>query len=206
MAYPDLTKSEAPALINWHFPVLFLLIAMAACSSAPTRNTASFGSGSFGYEDKIELLDELLDAESQSTEPGRKILATGRKMTLEQQEIVRGSCWDYANAVYDRTGYPNSKTSRQTVFKGTKSKGPYADAGLIRPGDWLYYINHSYNDVEHSAIFVKWLDETKRIGLMLSYGGEKRREPARYLPYDLTHVYQIMRPAEPDGEQLVSAR
>lgn len=117
-------------------------------------------------------------------------------MTVDRQEIVRGSCWDYSNAVYTRAGYPNNRKSRVTVFKGTKKRGPYADASLIRAGDWLYYINHSYNGIEHSAIFVKWVDYRRYMGLMLSYGGEKRREPARYLQYDLSNVYRIIRPAD----------
>jgi len=188
----------------WQLPALCLLIFLTACSSAPSRQGYST-SPSTGYDDNIELLDALLEAEEQATNTGRKVLATGREMTLVNQEIVRGSCWDYTNAVYDRTGYPNKKSSRETVFKGTKEKGPYADTELIQPGDWLFYINHSYNDVEHSAIFVKWIDRDNRIGLMLSYGGEKRKEPARYLPYDLTHVYQITRPAETGEGHLVSS-
>ncbi len=115
-------------------------------------------------------------------------------MTLERKEIIRGSCWAYSNAVYARNGFPVK--NRVTVFKGGKKNGPYAEAEQIEPGDWLYYINHSYNDVEHSAIFVKWINYDKRIALMLSYGGEKRKDPARYLAYDISHVYQIVRPAK----------
>ncbi|EDN71465.1 conserved hypothetical protein [Beggiatoa sp. PS] len=74
-----------------------------------------------------------------------------------------------------------------------KEKGPYAKLNLIQPGDFLYYINHSYEDIEHSAIFVDWVDSQNKQALMLSYGGESRQEPARYLPYDLSHVYRIVR-------------
>lgn len=183
--------------------LLVLLLPLAACSSAPVQHDSIT---SYERDDNIALLDNLLAAEEQATDTGRSILATGREMTLVRQEIVRGSCWDYSNAVYDRAGYPNDRTNRDTVFKGTKKKGPYADAELIQPGDWLFYINHSYNDIEHSAIFVKWLDFDQRTALMLSYGGEKRNAPARYLPYDLSHVYRIIRPAGAATERLTSAQ
>ena len=78
------------------------------------------------------------------------------------------------------------------MHKGKKS-GPYVKSSQIEAGDWLYYINHSYNDVEHSGIFVYWVDYKKKIGMILSYGGERRKMPGRYLPYDLTHVYNIIR-------------
>jgi hypothetical protein len=113
-------------------------------------------------------------------------------MALVKREIIQGSCWDYANAVYNRAGYPNRNGQRITIFKGKKS-GPYAAIALIEPGDFLYYINHSYYDVEHSAIFIEWIDIQRSTALMLSYGGEHRKAPARYRPYDLSSVYRIIR-------------
>ena len=203
MLFPNPINNNTNSGAAWHLPLLILLVALTGCSSVPSRQGYSV-SPTTGYDDNIELLDDLLAAEEQADDTGRRILATGRNMTLVKQEIVRGSCWDYTNAVYDRSGYPNDHTSRKTVFKGSKDKGPYADAELIQPGDWLYYINHSYNDSDHSAIFIKWLERDKHIALMLSYGGEKRREPARYLPYDLSHVYRIMRPAKSAEDNIVS--
>lgn len=126
-----------------------------------------------------------------SENPGMKVLAMGKEMTTVQKLILPGGCWDYANAVYNRAGYPSGK--RTVVFKGSKANGPYADVDTIQPGDWLYYINHGYNGIEHSAIFVEWEDKSKRIATMLSYGGENRKEPARYKSYDLSNVYQITR-------------
>ena len=174
-----------------------LPIALAACSSGPVRQSGISGERHHSHSQEWEqeqLLAELSSAENNADSDGRNILAMGRMMTVEKKEIVRGSCWDYSNAVYNRSGYPNTKANRHTVFKGTKKQGPYADPKMIRPGDWLYYVNHSYGDIEHSAIFVKWIDYRERTALMLSYGGEKRNEPARYLPYDISHVYQITRP------------
>ncbi len=142
--------------------------------------------------EKVPAADPILAAETKATPAGRKILETGREMTLDQCEIVRGGCWDYANAVYNRAGFPPGK--RRVVFKGTQKKGPYADIDLFQPGDWLYYVNHWYGRIEHSAIFVDWIDYDNKEALMLSYGGEKRNEPARYMPYDLSNVYYIVRP------------
>ncbi len=79
------------------------------------------------------------------------------------------------------------------MFNGKKSGGPYANIKDIQAGDWLHFINHSYHDIEHSSIFVGWVDKKNRIGLMLSYAGERRKEPARYKEYDLSHVYKIYR-------------
>lgn len=137
--------------------------------------------------------DPLLLAEAGATAEGREILKTGRTMTLARREIIRGGCWDYANAVYNRAGYPAHL--RRKVFKSRKS-GPYADLRLIHPGDWLYYINRQYGDTEHSAIFVRWTDFTAGEGLMLSYGGERRNEPARYRVYDVSRTYMIIRPSD----------
>ncbi|MCK5898823.1 MAG: hypothetical protein KAG06_07110, partial [Methylococcales bacterium] len=68
-------------------------------------------------------INYLIAAENKASQHGRKILQTGRQMTLVNQEIIRGGCWDYANAVYNRAGYTKN---RQVIFKGTKKKGPYA--------------------------------------------------------------------------------
>ena len=63
----------------------------------------------------------------------------------------------------------------------------------IKPGDWLYYINHSYRGIDHSGIFVYWVDKTKKIGMILSYPGRYKRKPGRYKAYDLRNVFYITR-------------
>jgi hypothetical protein len=140
----------------------------------------------------VSASEFILQAERQASKTGRQVLATGRKMALVDETVIAGSCWDYANAVYKRAGYDNEK-KRQVVFN-SKKKGPYVQAKLIQPGDFLHYINHSYGDIEHSAIFVGWLDYQRKEALMLSYGGQGRKQPARYRPYDLSNVYHITRP------------
>ncbi|MDO4642498.1 MAG: hypothetical protein Q4A74_01505 [Cardiobacteriaceae bacterium] len=132
----------------------------------------------------------ILNAETQATPAARQVLVTLRQM-VQSGEIVRGGCWDYLQAGFTRAGFP--ETRRQQVFKGDLKQGPYADPTMIMPGDWLYYVNHSYNDIEHSGVFVAWTDFYHRQALVLSYAGEQRGEPGRYKVYDLSHVYQIIR-------------
>lgn len=110
---------------------------------------------------------------------------------ISSQEIVIGGCWDYINEVYNRAGFDSK--NRFTAFK-SKFKGPYYDPDKILPGDWLYFVNHSYKDIEHSAIFVKWLDKDKNIALMVNYLGEKKKVPATYKEFHLDKVYNVIRP------------
>ena len=135
-------------------------------------------------------LGDLSNAETQSSMAAREVVSTARKMALNERTIIQGGCWDYLNAVFNRAG-----VSRNTIHKGTYAQGPYASSSEIEAGDWLYYINHGYNGVEHSGLFVGWVDERAKQALILSYAGENRREPARYRVYDLSNVYQIMRPS-----------
>lgn len=139
---------------------------------------------------------QLEQAEKDASAAGRSVLVTGRRMAIRDCEIVAGACWDYANAVYDRAGYDEDR--RSTVFKSRK-RGPYADVKLIQGGDWLYIVNHASGDIEHSVIFVRWIDLAAKKGLLLSYAGRNRRVPARYEAYDLSSVYMIIRPG-PDQE------
>lgn len=145
------------------------------------------------FKPKAELLMHALnEAESEADPEARMILRTGREMALDKKVVIIGGCWNYVDAVYTRAGFP--KDRRRIVFKGTLRNGPYADKDALKPGDWIYHINHSYHDIEHSGIFIKWLDKARAIGLLLSYRGEKSNSPARYRGYDLSNVYTITRP------------
>jgi hypothetical protein len=75
-----------------------------------------------------------------------------------------------------------------------KINGPFADISLIRPGDWLYFINYSFSEVDHSGIFVEWTNIEKKYAVILSYQGGKNKSPATYKIYDLKNVYYIIRP------------
>lgn len=133
----------------------------------------------------------ILDrAEKNASTEGRKILTASRSM-VEDGVILKGSCWDFINTVYNRAEFPLQK--RQIVFK-SKKNGPYVDEKEIQAGDWLYYINHSYKKIDHSGVFVSWVNFDAKIALIMSYAGEKRKSPARYQNYDLSNVYHIIRP------------
>jgi hypothetical protein len=121
---------------------------------------------------------------------GELALMTAQNM-VEEGEIVRGSCWDYLDVAYTRAGF--NRKNRQIVFKSNK-KGPFASINIIKPGDWLYFINHSYRNNEHSGMFVSWINKDKKIANILSYPGERRKQPGRYRNYNLKSVYHIMRP------------
>lgn len=139
---------------------------------------------------KKNNIEEILDrAEASASLGGRRVLEASRAM-VANQEIVVGGCWDYINTVYDRAGYPSNL--RLTVFK-SKLHGPYVKSDRVEPGDWLYFVNHSYSNTEHSAIFVAWIDEEKKTALMVSYAGENQKKPAAYKNYVLTNIYNIIR-------------
>ncbi|MCI5121890.1 MAG: hypothetical protein D3908_12000 [Candidatus Electrothrix sp. AUS4] len=140
------------------------------------------------------VLDAVLCAEKKADSSALKVLQIGREMSLKRKEVVQGGCWNYVDTVYNRAGYSEQK--RQVVFQGGRETELYADREMIRPGDWLFYINHDYREARHSAIFIDWLDYEQQIGLMLSYGGEGRGVPARYSAYDLRQVYNIIRPLD----------
>ena len=148
----------------------------------------AFLSGDYDNVDS-EYLPLLSLAETQSSPAARGVISTARTMALNERTIVQGGCWDYLDAVFKRAG-----VTRDTIHKGQYGQGPYANSSDIQAGDWLYYINHGYNGVEHSGLFVGWTNESAKEALILSYAGENRREPARYRVYDLSNVYQIMRP------------
>jgi len=163
---------------------LFLLF---ACGSALGAVSARpFRSGEARYAALIRR------AESSAAPAGRRVLRAARLM-VERREIIRGSCWNWLNTAYKRAGY--DAKNRRVIFRSKKS-GPYADLNPLRPGDWIFHVNHSYGDIEHSGMFIAWIDRRRHRALMLSYGGENRRQPGRYRPYDITHTYQIIRPGD----------
>lgn len=154
----------------------------------PPMVLPAFLSGNYDNIDS-QYLPLLGRAETQSSRAAQGVISTARTMALNERTIIQGGCWDYLNTVFNRAG-----VTRDTIHQGVYAQGPYAHSSEIEIGDWLYYINHGYNGVEHSGLFVGWVDEAAKQALILSYAGESRREPARYRVYDLSNVYQIMRP------------
>ena len=121
---------------------------------------------------------------------GLRVLKEGYNMAVVSRTILRGSCWDFINKVYSNAGYPNAR--RKTIYK--KKKGStFASPKLLQSGDWVYHINYSYHNVEHSAIFVCWKDYENRIAITLSYDGQNKYTPGKYGTYDLSGVYNIIR-------------
>ncbi len=72
-------------------------------------------------------------------------------------------------------------------------RGRFASADQLRPGDWIHFINHSFGNVTHSAIFIGWSDRASSTALTASYPGQNREAPGRYRDYELTSVYRIDR-------------
>lgn len=130
-------------------------------------------------------------AEQQASGKVKGLLTQARVMALMRKEIVRGSCWDYLDTLYNRAGVP--RHARKTVHRGSFAYGPFADPNRLQVGDWIYHVNHNYRNNEHSGMFIGWVDKERRLGLTLSYAGEGRKDPARYKVYDLSSIYNIMR-------------
>jgi len=143
--------------------------------------------------DKIENVEEILDlAESGATASGRKVLEVSRSM-IANQDIFVGGGWNYINSVYNRIEY--TEKLRDTIYK-SKFQGPYVNSDLIQSGDWLYFVNHSFSESEHSAIFVTWLDEDRKEALMVNYIGGNKKRPGTYKRFILDEVYNIIRAKE----------
>lgn len=152
--------------------------------------------------DSVKIAFEFMQkVEETADQPAQKILATGRKMALEDSTILPGTCWTYVNALYKQAGFDKEK---HHVFK-SKKKGPYADTDLIKPGDWLYFVNHSYHNIDHSAVFVGWLDKENKLGLTLSYTGRYKKKPGQYKVYNLKDVFFITRAGEKEEDLKLQA-
>jgi hypothetical protein len=136
--------------------------------------------------DLSDPMTALTRASAQASPGARRVLETVREM-LDGAVITRGSCYTWVNAVFRRAG-----GAREAAFNGDRRTN-WADASMLRPGDWVFFINHSYNDVTHSAIFVAWVNERAREALMVSYPGERRNAPGRFSTYELTNVYRLVR-------------
>jgi hypothetical protein len=128
----------------------------------------------------------LVAAAAQATPGPRRVLDTARSM-IDDSTIVRGSCFDWVDAVYHRAGGHSHDT-----FHGGQS-GPYAQVSDLQPGDWTFFINHSWGDDTHSAIFINWIDQSSREAQMVSYAGGHRDEPGRFGDYELTSVFRVVR-------------
>lgn len=175
------------------FLILIVLIFSVSCSTLDRNSKKSYLSD-LDSDGQIRDLDNILkNAEENASPEGKTILSTGRSMVLEKK-IVRGSCWDYANAVFNKSGF---KTNERVTPLKSKFKGPYADLHTIKAGDWLYFINYSYKESDHSGIFVDWTNFDEKRAVVLSYVGGRKKKPGSYKIYDLKHIYYVIRPKSP---------
>ena len=125
--------------------------------------------------------------------PGQKIVKTAEKIAIDQKRAVIGSCWDFINAVYNEAGYPENK--RVMIFKGSRN-GPYANPGELRAGDWVMHINLEFNGVEHSSIFIRWVDRGRKIAKVMDYAGQNKNQPGGYDEHTYSKIFCIVRPKE----------
>lgn len=132
----------------------------------------------------------MQNAQAHAAPGGGRVLRVAQSM-LEDGTVVRGSCFDWVDAVFHRVG-----GHWHDAFHSSIAHGPYAQTADLQPGDWVMFINESYGGDEahtHSAIFVGWAEEATHTAIMMSYAGGHRDEPGRYGTYDLSHAYRIVR-------------
>ena len=137
------------------------------------------------------LIDEACP--NKTSAGGLRIIREGYQMAIVRKDIIIGSCWDFINKVYSNSGF--KQANRETIYKGKKGS-KYPTPKLLQPGDWVYHVNYSFNNIEHSAIFICWKDFDKKMAITLSYVGQNRSSPGKYGIYDLSGVYNIMRAKE----------
>lgn len=127
--------------------------------------------------------------ESRATPGGLRVLHTAQAM-IDQSVVVRGSCYDWVDAVFTQ-----ASGHRSDAFHGGRTHGPYAQVQDFQPGDWVLFVTGEYEGqvMTHSAIFIGWTDEAQRVAMMMSYPGQRREEPGRYGTYTLDRAYRIIR-------------
>ncbi|MFO0627708.1 MAG: hypothetical protein U0325_19020 [Polyangiales bacterium] len=128
----------------------------------------------------------LREAIPQAAPGARRVLAAMQTM-LDEGVVVRGSCNRWVEEVFRRAG-----GRARTVYSAGR-RAPFTDTALLRPGDWVQFINHAYEGVTHSAVFVGWTDPSARVGMTASYPGQNRDAPGRFRDYDLSNVYRVVR-------------
>jgi len=125
--------------------------------------------------------------------PGIHVIMVARQMNARGERIA-GSCYRYISEVFERAGHEGWR-NRRTVF-GEHRNGPYADLGLIRPGDWLYIVNHPNRTPvgTHSVLFVSWQDRSRGIANVIEHPGWGGATTGRERTYDVSRTYRITRP------------
>jgi hypothetical protein len=139
-----------------------------------------------------QAVSSIAERQAVGASTGAKVIAAALAL-VNNGTVVKGGCWDWVNRAYNDAGFTVKK--RQTVFQ-SKPEGPYVNNALIRPGDWISFLNLTYGEIGHSAIFLDWLDFERHSAITLEYAGENREIPGRYREYDIFKCYVVMRPVE----------
>ena len=126
-------------------------------------------------------------------DPGRHVILTARAMRA-RGETTNGSCYRYISEVFARAGHSGWR-NRRTVY-GEGRNGPYADLGVIRPGDWLYIVNHPERTPvgTHSVLFVGWQDRARGYAHVIEHPGWGAATSGRERTYDVSRTYRVIRP------------
>lgn len=118
-----------------------------------------------------EEIDNLIESVDVQGVGKRVVEAIGQ---VVKSGYLPAHCWAWVNKVYRDAGVRTTSTifrSLNYVGKdcGNNHAGPEM-ISKIRPGDWLFYNNKNKADSHgnHSAVFIKWLDEGNRIAQMAS--------------------------------------
>ncbi|RLA75095.1 MAG: hypothetical protein DRG11_02765 [Epsilonproteobacteria bacterium] len=168
--------------------VVLLFVGCTPVSNQDEIHTQKFGQDSIKNTNKTPF-GKFEPKNSTKYSKKSEVLNVANNM-IQKKEIYRGGCWDYINEVFNRASRKGGK--KITIYK-SKPSGKYANISMFKPGDWLYFINLSYHNIQHSAIFVRWVDYKKKIALTISYPGENKKKPGRYRKYKLSKVYNIIR-------------
>ena len=131
------------------------------------------------------------------SDPGRHVILTARGM-MARNETVRGSCYRYLSEVFERAGHDDWRT--RTIVHASDREGPYADLSRIRPGDWLYIVNHPETTPmgTHSVLFLGWDDRAHGYARVLQHSGGGSASAGDERSYDVSRTYRIVRPRLPD--------
>lgn len=130
------------------------------------------------------------------SDPGRHVILTARGM-MARNETVRGSCYRYLSEVFARAGHDDWRT--RTIVHASDREGPYADLSRIRPGDWLYIVNHPETTPmgTHSVLFLGWDDRAHGYARVLQHSGGGSASAGEERTYDVSRTYRIVRPTLP---------
>jgi hypothetical protein len=115
---------------------------------------------------------------------------------IELGKIVKGSCYDYIDAVFKEAGHDDWRT-REKVYRKPK-KGPYVNLDLVKAGDWLWVVSsrHGSRIRTHSVLFVAWENRRRGIAHVVSHPGQGRAIGGRFQTYDVSETYNITRPSK----------